>query len=284
MTGRVSRRALLGSASCILLAACGPPDVTRRAGFTSPPAPPRPQPSWQDVLDTGWESTDSVWRNGSRYYRELDGRARMQTSSTFLARDRFLLSGAGAPTESVDRSEYAAVQRLDFDTPYWFSFQVNVHEAAPESWFLLNQFHDVPDEGAPVVPPPFAAMLLPETQALSVVARAAPPRNRAEYSEVEVYRVEQFERGRWHNFVYNVTFARGGEGHIAIWHDGQAVAEEAVDVGYNDRVGPYFKFGAYRDPTPGDVDVEYANVEMSQSSLLHRVEEPLDFRLRMEMG
>lgn len=280
----VSRRAAIGALVSTALAGCAQPDVSRLPGAVVDKAgasPMVPGVTWEQAGSTGWEPHQAVWRTGNRFYRELDGRATLETSRNYLSRDRFLLSGDGRPNGKVDRAEYSGVQRLEFGREYWVAFSVNVHEANPLSWFLLNQFHDVKAEDDAVIPPPFAMMLVPNTSGLEVFARSARPGRRRDYEESVVYTVRDFPRKQWHHFVYALTFTRGTGGMVRIWHNGTKVVDDAVGLGFGDKVGPYLKYGAYRDPTPGDVHVEYANVEMSAESLEKRVDAPLGLRPRL---
>lgn len=278
----LSRRGALIAAALLGLGACAPPDVNRAPGHTATPPMSDPDPEWARVEATGWKPQDAVWRNGTKYFREVEGRATLETSTNYLARDRFNLLGGLAPTASVDRSEYSARERLEYDREYWCSYGLKVHFAEPTSWFLLNQFHDVPNMGAATLPPPFAAVLVPGSNSLEIIARAAGAQRRR-MTEAVVYRAENFERGRWHQFVYSVTFTRGEGGYVSIWHDGAKGADGEVDLGFPDKIGPYFKFGAYRDPTPGDALVEYANVEVAQQSLRRRVDEPEPLRVAFDL-
>ncbi|KGN34974.1 hypothetical protein N802_00210 [Knoellia sinensis KCTC 19936] len=228
------------------------------------------------MASTGYENF--VYRGERKFYTELTGRAEIRNAEAFLARDAFVIGGVGAPESGaapIERAEFSAVDREIHGRDVWAAFAVRVIGPNPSDWCLINQFHDVPDKQDAVVPPPFGAELVPGGRGFRIMARAAGSRHHTAVDvERTVYEIDEFERDRWHHFVYHLVFERAKSGVIQIWHNGVSVADLVVPFGYNNEVGPYFKYGAYRAATSGATHTEYVNVELRNASLLPRVANP----------
>lgn len=87
-----------------------------------------------------------------------------------------------------------------------------------------------------------------------------------------------FSRGIWHYVViqFHADASGGGAGFINLWLDGTQIGTvSGIDVGYSDESFAYWKFGAYRAQAPEVFAVQYANMEVSNSSLAARVSAPL---------
>jgi hypothetical protein len=90
---------------------------------------------------------------------------------------------------------------------------------------------------------------------------------------------EPLVRGRWYHLVTRIRFGyTGGAAQLQIWLDGQEkINATGINIGYNDLKGPHFNFGIYRGFEGQDTLPEiayYANMEMSLSSLTHRIGNP----------
>lgn len=57
-------------------------------------------------------------------------------------------------------------------------------------------------------------------------------------------RIPDFQRGVWHDFRYRIVWSHE-QGEIDGWLGGQQVIRYRGPAGYNDELGPYFKFGLY---------------------------------------
>jgi hypothetical protein len=64
---------------------------------------------------------------------------------------------------------------------------------------------------------------------------------------------EHATKGVWHDFLIHVRWSPGDDGWLRVWIDGDEVVDYQGPIGYRDLLGPYFKFGLYRDPTPESV-------------------------------
>lgn len=211
---------------------------------------------------------------------ELSGRADIEYATNHPALDRCTV-GEGMPDRGpgggVERAEYATVERFDVGRDVWVAFAVNVLTGAPRNWALFAQFHDVPDAGDVVAPPPLSFGLRPGGLGLSVTAHGDGVERRTSARQVrgrQVYEVREFERRRWHHFVVRCVFQRTGRGELEMWHDGRRVVDARLPLGYHDAIGPYFKYGAYRGVSTGTYGVCFAHVEVSDRPLSTRITSP----------
>lgn len=65
-----------------------------------------------------------------------------------------------------------------------------------------------------------------------------------------LFRTKKLELGKWHDFVYHVRWSHKKDGFVKAWMNGKPIVDYNGPVGYDDKRGPYFKFGLYRDDVP----------------------------------
>lgn len=61
---------------------------------------------------------------------------------------------------------------------------------------------------------------------------------------------EYAEKGKWHDFVINVKWSYKKDGYLNVWIDNNRIVRYRGPTEYNDKLGPWFKMGIYRSPTP----------------------------------
>lgn len=145
----------------------------------------------------------------------------------------------------------------------------------PASWMVAGQFHATPDaddvQGSPVLAQQFSG------DTFEIITRThaddpgtANPSGTSRYSTTWL-------GSDWVNLVYRVQFTRGtSTSELQVWMDGVEIVNlTGIAIGYNDAEGPYFKYGIYRSAAAETTVIDYANVEVSTSSLLDRVANPL---------
>lgn len=143
-------------------------------------------------------------------------------------------------------------------------------------WMLNAQFRATDDAGDYTARSPvFAQQFAGST--LVVTTRSDPnASSTGNLTQVDRYTAPNFPLNVWHRFVYRLRFSQTGNGELQGWIDGAAVIPTTViPLGYNDTLGPFLKYGIYRNPAPETVVAEFANVEIGTSSLLSRVASPL---------
>lgn len=175
----------------------------------------------------------------------------------------------------VNRSEFQSLTKHPFGQDVWFSYAMRIKGGAPVTkWNVLGQFHGTPDDGEPGLSPPFAVNFIPGEK-LRFIRRYNARRIDAAPT-TSVMLTKAVSRDRWYRIVGRITFGWNNDGAINIWLDGaKIIGLSNTNIGYNDAVGPYWKFGIYRAAVPETLVVEYANMELGSASLLNRVSSPL---------
>lgn len=190
-------------------------------------------------------------------------------------------AGSGAGPDPVNnRSEFSGhALRLPFDTDVWIAYWHMLEPGDPQPedyWCLMGQIHASEDAGDAFLSPVWAFTLLPGDE-VRIVTRSDPaPVNTVNPDSVIRGSVPRYRRGVWHSWVHRVRFCRtGSTGAAQSWLDGAEVMNvEGIPVGYNDAVGPYWKYGIYRRTVEITTGVRYANVEAGTASLIDRVANP----------
>lgn len=174
-----------------------------------------------------------------------------------------------------NRSELRHDANLPFETDLWLSYGMRVTGTLPADWFILGQFHDEHDVGESYKYPPlameydngtFTIATRSDTAAMSAVED---PGGVIRFSEPGI------PLGVWQQFVIRFRFSRTGDGYLRVWRDGvQIVPGGVIPMGYNDVLGHYWKFGAYRHADPGVVIVDYSHMEIGTADLSSRILSP----------
>lgn len=161
----------------------------------------------------------------------------------------------------------------------WVSYATKI-SVSPEilsTSMVLGQFHQTEDAGDFSGYPPFELNLHADglyVYTASVAAAAQP----TSYSRTQRAGPIPFAQDMWHNIVLRVRFGWSGNAAADVWIDGESVYSGAgINIGMNDVVGPYFKFGIYYAPQTAlqTVVAEYRNFEIGPDSLAGRVSNPL---------
>lgn len=76
---------------------------------------------------------------------------------------------------------------------------------------------------------------------------------------------EHGARDVWHDFIIRAVFDPAGDGRLSVWIDGDHVVEYSGPLGYNDRAGPWFKMGVYRDWSPSTFVVYHDSYRRGRS-------------------
>ena len=66
-------------------------------------------------------------------------------------------------------------------------------------------------------------------------------------TSVTLFDTDRFPLAVWNDFVVQARWSYGNDGQVNVWWNGRQVVQYSGPVGYNDDLGPYFKFGLYRD-------------------------------------
>jgi len=177
-----------------------------------------------------------------------------------------------------NRAELKSDVTQAFGQDVWFSYQMKVQAGPPSTarFCILGQFHHTNDPWDVGGSPPFAINLFPNTNTLRFIKRYTADRKTTATTDTVMYETAPIRRDQWMHIVGHVVFGWHGDGTVELWLDGRKIVDlPHTSIGYNDLVGPYWKFGIYRGGSPENLVVEYANMEIGPASLLGRVGHPL---------
>jgi hypothetical protein len=186
--------------------------------------------------------------------------------------------GFAGDTPDKHRVELYALNRVNNNTDIWMSYSMMIEEG-PENimdWMALGQWHPTADANDIDASASIANFLYGED--LRIITRydtAATTTVNPAGTQRYTY---QPTRGSWDNFVFRTKFHHTS-GELDIWKNGvQIVNLTGIGMGYNDTLGPYYKFGIYGDATKvgSVIAVRFANMEWGTSSLSARVTTPLE--------
>jgi peptide/nickel transport system ATP-binding protein len=150
------------------------------------------------------------------------------------------------------RAELRDPYNVAWDEVVWYGFSTFIAAdfALPANvGCVLAQWHDQAKLGDPSGKPPIAIRYrsgrLFVTGAYGRVAGPVPD------IRYEFVSIADLPKGRWHDFVFRVSWARHGISEIEAWLNGQRFLDWRGPLAYeNEEEGPYFKLGVYRSP-PG---------------------------------
>lgn len=174
----------------------------------------------------------------------------------------------------VNRAEFNCRTKEEFGQDVWFSYALKIRAGVPVTdWNVLGQFHQTADPGEGG-PPPFGVNFMPGEK-LRFIRRYNPLELDSQPTS-SIMHTHPAVRDRWYRIVGQIRFGWQNDGKVNLWLDGaKIVSLSNTNIGNNDIEGPYFKFGIYRAKVAETLIVEYANLELSHSSLLNRVTSPL---------
>lgn len=170
---------------------------------------------------------------------------------------------------------------VPFEQFVWVSFAIRVpaeSELSPKKDINIafGQFHQEPDANDDSAPVPFLQLF--QGNNFSIVTRSStqnPLVNPPAPLAVTRYAEANFPRDQWVYFVHKLRFSRTGNGYIQTWRNGvEVVPGTTIPLGYNDVIGPWWKYGIYRVSTHETTIVDFANVEFGTSDLSGRIAHP----------
>jgi hypothetical protein len=156
-----------------------------------------------------------------------------------------------AERAEVDGYSYPQAFGVDF----WLETDLMIEPGDPvtSEWCVLGQLHPMNVQASPAWAQEFDA-----GDVFKIVVRNDP--NKPQY----IFEDAHMERGQNYHFLYH--FRYGPKGCCNVWRDGIEIVKYADTLGYADTVGPYFKFGIYRDPSPETLVVHYKNLKIGPTS------------------
>jgi hypothetical protein len=155
----------------------------------------------------------------------------------------------GDDTGDGVRAEVKEEYRAPFGREIWYSFSTLIPSEFPivETPIIISQWHASEDPGEEVAArSPILANRYGSGDLVIDIRFSSQRIQRTNDGISKVlYEQKSFPKGVWHDFIYRICWSYHSDGLIDCWLDGKQIIGYRGPVGYNDGVGPYFKFGLY---------------------------------------
>lgn len=150
------------------------------------------------------------------------------------------------------RAELRDPYNVRWDEVVWYGFSTFIpkdFDLPSSCGCVLAQWHDQAKLGDPSGKPPIAVRYRSGRLFFTgAYGRSASPDPDIRY---EFASVADFQRGRWHDFVFRISWSRHEMSEIQAWLNGAGIIDWRGPLAYeNEEEGPYFKLGLYWSP-PG---------------------------------
>ena len=142
--------------------------------------------------------------------------------------------------------------RFEIGKEYWYGFSTYV----PSSWLpdvtheIIANWHGTPDRDMGEKKHYAAPLALVsdngEWIVRSVSDSAVITSVRSVTRKDRSFRAGAIETEKWIDWVFHVKWSYGADGFLEVWRDGKRIISERGPTTYNDKLGPYFKFGIYK--------------------------------------
>src|SRR5208282_5174192 len=153
----------------------------------------------------------------------------------------------GEQWNSSFRSEVNTTEHPPMNSVRWYAFSLYLPAGFPieDNRLVLAQWH-----GA-------------DKKELGEVARS--PSMAFRYRAGRFYITDR-HTSEWIVFVVQAKWSYQDDGFVNVWWNGKPIVQYHGPVGYNDDIGPYFKFGIYRDDTDKTYVAYYNQVKSGTSA------------------
>lgn len=170
---------------------------------------------------------------------------------------RFELRGGEAwnePSDSSFRSEIDTDDYVAIGSVQWYGFSLYIPKDFPkeDNRCVIGQWHDKAKAqvGEPDKSPAVAQRF--RNGRFYVTVRHSDQRIVTDPDRVPeeiAFETKELPLSNWNDFVYQIKWSCHRDGFINGWMNGKQIIQYRGPVGYNDEIGPTFKFGLYRDAT-----------------------------------
>jgi len=184
----------------------------------------------------------------------------------------------GLQTDRVRSELQCATKDQVSGSDVWFSFSINVDSVnVLSSDLVIAQFHQTEDEGDFSGYPPFEINLRSDGVYI-YTAHSQSFSTPLPYPKTKRAGPVNFPFESWNRFVGRCRFGWDNNAALDVWLNGASIVSlSGINMGMNDAVGPYFKFGIYWSPdsVQQTVVAKFTNIEIGAESLISRVDSPL---------
>jgi polysaccharide lyase-like protein len=170
-------------------------------------------------------------------------------------------NGAGASPLLRERVEVRALApETEVGREYWYGFSIYLpgvqdgadNFVADRYWEVVAQWQGVTDTAEEQGRNP-ALTIATSVQGnggrwhVSGRSSARPINGKGENDTSFSIDLGPYETGEWTDWVFRIKWSYRDDGILEVWKDGmQVISRVNAPIGYNDRVGPYFKMGIYK--------------------------------------
>ena len=163
---------------------------------------------------------------------------------------RFTLNKTDKLVNNGKRAEISFKAEQSIPVERWYAFNIWLPESyatdpVPES---VVQWHASPDFslGEDYRSPPLALFIQDGLWQLNTRWASNPVNDNNNISGKMIGDFGKAETGKWTQFVFHIRFSYKSDGFVQVWKNGERIYSVVGPNYYNDKVGPYFKFGIYK--------------------------------------
>jgi Polysaccharide lyase len=221
-----------------------------QTGFPTYPLKVKPTADWMKPLNANWITQSAA----KPYSVQTDADMKRNGSDSL----RFELRGDDRWVDQTFmrsfRSEVSTKEFPPINSVRWYAFSVYFPTDFPieDNRLVFAQWHQIVWDafGGPAPSPSLSFHFTKGKFFISSRHFA----NRVVREDDDVPKKRLFEKNkfrlsRWHDFVVQVKWSWQDDGFVNVWWNNQQIVEYRGPVGYNQDIGPEFKFGLYRDAT-----------------------------------
>jgi hypothetical protein len=163
---------------------------------------------------------------------------------------RFELNKSDQNVSNGKRAEMAGKSETSANVERWYSFSIFLPDdyetdSAPE---IVAQWHANPDFelGETWRSPPISLRTNEGKWQLVVLWATDSVNTNKTISGRKIFDFGKYNRGQWTDWVFHIKFSYKEDGILEVWKNGAKIVNRRGPNYFNDKKGPYFKFGIYK--------------------------------------
>lgn len=168
-----------------------------------------------------------------------------------------------------ERAEIASLKKMNFDRTYTIDYEFMI-ESGPRNtadFLILGQIHQTEDEGDLAASPPFSIQMEGERMRVSAYSSNQPIMTVHPPKMILYDDQTDIQRDRWYKIEIEVRMDPDGLGFVNVSRDGVQIVSYTGPLGYNDKFGPYWAQGIYRETSAETYAVNYRNLVVAAEGL-----------------
>ena len=163
---------------------------------------------------------------------------------------RFELNNTDPIIGNGKRAELLLFSEKSSNIERWYRFDVYLPENYQNDplFDIIAQWHETPDFdlGETWRSPPIALMTRKNFWELRILWADKPVNTNKTISGSKLIPLGNYEKNKWVEWVFHIKYSYGDDGLMEIWKNKKKVLEHQGPNYYNDKKGPFFKFGIYK--------------------------------------